>query len=174
MSLFNGARFPDYVFKNRPLHILFFEFNQCFLDDFIQVFSEYLRKVSIEKITINNIEPAGLKFNHTIDTDNFSANFTICSRTPLQYYAPSDVNFYMMTEIAEIFPSDCAEQFTLILDRDFDIGILGAKSASYLKIFDNFKLGDMQEYLSAYLGPYFTNDHEDRLKRNYLNKPLHY
>jgi hypothetical protein len=168
MSLSNGARFPNYVFKHRPLHIRFFEFNQCFLDDFIQAFSEYSRKLGVVKITINNIEPAGLVFNHTIDTDKFSINFAICARTPLEYYAPSDAHFYMMTEIAEIFPADNEDQFTLILDRNFDVGILGAKSASSLDIFDNFRLGDMQEYISAYLGPYFTNEQEDRLKRNYL------
>lgn len=169
MSLYNGARFPEYIFKERMINIIFFDFHVCFSDDFIFAFKQYLEKLGVNKITINNIEPQKLSFNQTIETAKLPEKFnTIVKTTMAQNYIESEVSLYMMTELAEIFEPNNENSFSLILDRSYDIAIFGTLSKSFVGIFNKFKIQDVRSYLSSIMLSYFTEDFDNKIIRNYF------
>src|SRR5687768_5477451 len=104
MSVYNGKKFPEFVFKDKTLNILFFEFNVCFSIEFVEAFTKFLLEMQVVNVTINNIEPAAITFNRTIAIENMPDEFIDVVKTTLtQDYIDAPVNFYMITELAEIY-----------------------------------------------------------------------
>jgi hypothetical protein len=169
MSLYNGHKFPEYIFKEKPINILFFDFHVCFSDDFLLTLKEYLENVGIREITFNNIEPVGLPFNQTIETAKLPEQFNLAVKTTMtQNYIDSDASLYMYTELAEICNQDSENRFSLILDREYDLGILGTVSNNFVDIFAEFKIDDVSGYLSSLLGSYYTDANDNKVRMNYL------
>lgn len=118
---------------------------------------------------INNIGPEGLPFNQTIETAKLPEQFNLAVKTTMtQSYIDSEASLYMYTELTEIFDQDNENPFSLILDRDFDLGILGTVSSEFVDIFDEFKIDDVPNYVSSLLGSYYTDAIDNKIRTNYL------
>jgi hypothetical protein len=150
--LYNGQEFPNYVFTDKVKTYLFVDFDIVFVDqDFWKILRDYLESKKITSIVIQNVDP-DYYFNEIIKTNNLPGAFMELARNEnLEGYFDFKANLHMLTNKAIIF-SEEKDEFCIVLDRSYSIGIIGFTSKDHIAGFNEYVIRDILDYLKINFG----------------------
>jgi hypothetical protein len=166
--LYNGKRFPEYVFNNRSLTYLFFEFDLIFYEEFWNPFKTFLEEIKIDTIVIENIDPVYL-FKKEINVRELPNSFLQAVNTAtLEGYFPCKASLHMITDLSLIYPVAGKDLFCLVLQRGYDLAILGLPNSKHTEIFNGLLIRDLVDYLTISFGGQDVPEHfKDILNSNW-------
>ena len=148
--LYNGKRFPEYVFDRRDVSYVFIEFDAVFDNAFLLGLENFLNNYKLQSVQVKNVEPELFEFNVEIPAVDFARSFKAVATTEKpQSYISVPASFYMLTEHALVYTNDNKQPFCIVLDRRYWIAIIGVANVSALHYFARFSIGDVLDYLSA-------------------------
>lgn len=146
--LYNGKEFPEYIFNKRNLVCLFFEFDLIFDEEFWNIFKKYLEENEINKIVIENMQPDYL-FKEEISVRDMPNSFLQAVNTEnLEGYFSFKASLHMLTELCLIYPTDGKDNFCLVLQREYELAILGLPNSKHTEIFNELIIKDLLDYLT--------------------------
>ncbi|HYF31694.1 MAG TPA: hypothetical protein VD993_11305 [Chitinophagaceae bacterium] len=127
VALYNGKVFPEFVFIRKDLTYMFIEFILVFDEPFLTRLKHFLNKYKISTIAIENLDPDGCAFYDEVIVRDLPASFIKSVsedviKTPL---GQTPVSFQQITEQGVIYAKGNESLFTIFLNRDSWIAIIG-------------------------------------------------
>jgi len=167
-TLYNGKRFPEYVFKNGDLTCLFFEFELIFSEEFWSVFKKYLEDIRVDTIMIDNIDPH-YSFHKEISVRDLPGSFLLAVNTEsLEGYFTSKASLHMITDLSLIYPASRNDLFCFVLQREYELAILGFSNSKSTEIFNELIISDLMDYLTiCFQGNDVPNDFKEKFYSNW-------
>jgi hypothetical protein len=151
--LYNGKRFPDYIFSPMASRYLFIEFHFIFTESFAEIFKKFLERNSIYKVLIKNLEPESCYFSDEIKVKDLPASFIESTCTEkIEGYFSFKASLHMITEQSLIYSEEKKELFCIFLDRAFDLAILGFSNPKDVEFFYELSINNLTEYLKMIFG----------------------
>ncbi len=167
-TLYNGKKFPDYVFTEAVASYLFVEFNFIFDEEFWNIFKKFLVANSVKEVVVKNLEP-DCQFIEPIEVKDLPEKFIKCVKSmTLSGFFADDVSLYMITEQCLIYAPEDKELFCIVLDRANDLGIIGFSTLRQADVVGNLNIKDIPDYLTMnFGGKELPNAFKDTLHRNW-------
>ncbi len=141
--LYNGSRFPDYIFK-KSLSCIFIEFDFIFTDEFLMAFKFFLDSKAISEITVQNIEPKDYFFSENISVKELPLSFKKSACViQRQNYIDIPASFQMLVETGVIHSTESEALFCLFLERGYELAILGLSDVRDIDFFAKVRIENM-------------------------------
>lgn len=143
-----GNNFPEYCFSETIKGYIFFEFHFIFTDVFIGYLHKYLKYKNVTSIVIENIEPHQLVFKRVVSVSDFYDSFKKAVTDNVdREYIDAEMDFRMITDLADIYPNDQSGLFAIQLERGYNIAVLGVSDSSDLHFFEDYYIDSIDELL---------------------------
>ena len=171
-TLYNGKKFPDYIFDKKVISYFFVEFDFVFEEEFWRIFKKLLDEARIKEIVIENLEP-NYPFAEQIEVRNLPDSFIESARSmKLEGYFADKSSLYMITEQCLIFAPENKDLFCILLDREHSLGIIGFSNPKQPEIFVEYEIKDVPDYLRlTFAGKDLPNNFKDELYKNWQSLP---
>jgi hypothetical protein len=167
-TLYNGKKFPDYVFKETVASYLFVEFDFIFDEEFWSIFKRFLEENNIKEIIVENLEP-DYPFVERIEVKDLPEKYIKCVKSmTLSGFFADNASLYMITELCLIYTPEDKALFCIVLDRAYDLGIIGFSTLRHADVVGNLDIKDVPDYLTMIFGgKELPNAFKDTLYRNW-------
>ncbi|HYF31801.1 MAG TPA: hypothetical protein VD993_11840 [Chitinophagaceae bacterium] len=149
VALYNGKEFPEFIFIRKDLTYLFIEFIFIFQEEFLIRFKKFLDKYQISKIIIENLQPVGCEFYDEVVVQEFPTSFiNSVSQDRIKTSLGATISFQMITEQGVIYTKENETLFTIVLDRDCWIAIIGLSRPEDFHFFEDISITNVIQYLT--------------------------
>jgi hypothetical protein len=167
-SLHNGKYIPEYIFTDRVRSYCFIEFEFAFSNEFWVAFKILLEKSGIKRIRITNLKPDN-PFSTDVDVTSLPDGYTqVAESNVIESDISDKVSFHLLTEKALIFAPDNENRFCILLDREYEIAVIGFSSPQVDEALTQFAIDDMPNYLTlAFAGKELPSAFKDTLNKNW-------
>jgi len=150
--LYNGKKFPDYVFTETVASYLFVEFDFVFDEEFWRVVKKFLEDNNVKEIIVENLEP-DYPFVERIEVKGLPAEFIKSARSlTLAGFFADKASLFMITEECLIYTPENKELFCIVLDRASGLGIIGFSTLRKADVVGNLDIKDVPDYLTMNFG----------------------
>ena len=151
-SLHNGKYIPEYIFTDQVRSYCFIEFEFAFSKGFWEIFKTVLEKRRIKKIRITNLKPDNL-FTMDVSVESLPDGFSKATESNIIDSDIDDkVSFHLLTEKALIYPCDNENFFCILLDREYELAVIGFTSSKIDETITQFSIDDISNYLTLAFG----------------------
>jgi len=167
-SLHNGKYIPEYIFTDEVRSYCFIEFEFAFSNKFWKTFKIPLEKSGIKRIRITNLQPDN-PFSTDVDVTSLPDGFLRAVESNVIESDISDkVSFHLLTEKALIFAPDNENCFCILLDREYEIAVIGFSSPQVDEALTQFAIDDLPNYLTlAFAGKPLPQTFKEELYKNW-------
>lgn len=150
VALYNGRQFPEFTFIRQDLTYLFIEFILIFQEKFLTRFKKFLDKHKISKIVIENLDPDGCEFYDEVIVREFPVSFinSVSQDVIKTPFGDSSISFQQITEQGVIYAKENESLFTIVLNRDSWIAIMGLSQPDDFHFFENLSIKNVVQYLT--------------------------
>lgn len=167
-SLHNGKYIPEYIFTDKVRSYCFIEFEFAFSNIFLEAFKIFLEKSGIKKIRITNLKPDN-PFSTDVDVTSLPDSFLQATESNvIESDFSGKVSFHLLTEKALIFSPDNEDFFCILLDREYEIAVIGFSSPQVDEAIAPFAIDDLPNYLTlAFAGKPLPQAFKEELYKNW-------
>ena len=150
--LYNGKKFPEYIFTKDVKSYLFIEFDFVFDKGFWAIFKFFLKENKIQTFIVENLRPE-IEFIASVEVANLPKSFIEATNTSnIGGYLPSKESLYLITSETVIYSSDNKQLFCILIDREYDLAILGFSDLIYADVVEGLDIKDVSDYLTLCFG----------------------
>lgn len=162
-------RFPQNPFNSKYKHILLFEFDTFFTKEFWTNKLDFLKRKDVQYLTIKSNLPKEYSFDQNLKIGDVDVNSIIelFTKSYKTSFIDTGASFQQLIELAEIYSSD--ESIYIILDRDYEIGMIGFKE-NLIQESKDLYLNDetVFDHLSVVMGGEVSENLKKAVSNNFL------